>query len=248
MSKPEMTNLHILGYFNERLSDVAKLDQFIKTQRSDETEPTSKRKIALISTKKRTSSYMRYKLPKIKKQRIVKENAAQNGKKLKSRQQKRNRNLLSKLHSIHELEVTDRSSKATEKTTARWLETHYWHKKRFSTKLQWGYCLPLHHRGRGKKFLHSAVQESTVIHDRSYIRPLEIIGIQEDVQQLLDHFTVSLASFCRKIHFFVIQIHFFLLLDFTDVKDEVFFTLLMIRSCIFSTFIFKSLYESFLTC
>lgn len=202
MSKPEITNLHILGYFNERLSDVTKLDELLTVQESDDigtdhlSKKSLKRKLALISGKKRTSSYMRYKLPRLKCKKKV---DSKKGNELKCRRERRNRSLLNQLHSIHALERSaeysaEHSSTETQparKATPRWLETHFWHKKRFQTKLCWGYTLPVHHKARGKKFLHEAVKTSAVIHDSSYVRPIQIIGMRQAVRELLSQFTVS---------------------------------------------------------
>ena len=201
MAKPEITNLHILGYFNERLTDVTKLDEFLTVQEPTDivndhlSKKSLKRKLALISGKKRTSSYMRYKLPRLKCKRKADN---KKGGELKCRRERRNRSLLNQLHSIHTLEAessTEHSSIGTcqspKKAIPRWLETHFWHKKRFHTKLCWGYTLPIHHKARGKKFLHEAVKTSAVIHDSSYIRPIQIIGERQAVRDLLRQFTVS---------------------------------------------------------
>ena len=229
MAKPEITNLHILGFFNERISDVTKLDELLTTQESHildiDTAKLSKkslkRKLAFISGKKRTSSYMRYKLPRLKCKKKGKR-AAKKGDELKCRRERRNRSLLNRLHCIHQLEAehspvgtveehyptvvagehseeysVDHSRLGTssaQKSIPRWLETHFWHRKRFQTKLCYGYILPLHHKARGKKFLHEAVKSSVVIHDSSYIRPLQIIGKREAIQLLLRQFTVSYHS------------------------------------------------------
>lgn len=193
MAKVEVKNLHILGYFNERISDVTKLDQLLRYQReeSGDIKVSSKRKIALISTKKRTSSFMRYKLPRLKKHRKNNINKTDDDKDNSSnfRRQRRYRTVLSKIHSIPELEKINNSGG----NICRWSELHFWNKKRFKTKTCWGYSLPIYHQGRGKKFLHAAIQNDTVIHDSSYIRPLQIIGFFEHIQQLLGCFTVSLC-------------------------------------------------------
>mmetsp|Transcript_214 Transcript_214/g.265 ORF Transcript_214/g.265 Transcript_214/m.265 type:complete len:377 (-) Transcript_214:19-1149(-) len=200
MSNPELTNLHILNYFNARIPDVANLDRLLRNQRCESSQIQSKRKLAFLSSKKRTSSYMRYKIPRPQKRRKLKLNRSSAGKEtqLYCRHQRRNRCLLNRLHSIHELEAIKYPVDSSRKVVPKWLETHLWHKKRFFTKLCWGYCLPTHHQARGKRFLHSAIQDATVIHDNSYIRPLQIIGLQENIQQLLRHFTDPSTDFLEK--------------------------------------------------
>ena len=91
---------------------------------------------------------------------------------------------------VDEIKV-DEKPKLAPPPTPRWLETHFWHKKRFHTETHWGYSLPIHHKARGKRFLHDAVKSSCVIHDSSYIRPIQILGTESAIQHLLRPFTVS---------------------------------------------------------
>lgn len=161
----------------------------------------------MISCKRRTASQKRYKLPRLKirtkkKRKLL---SSVEGNQPRCRQESRNRSIMMKLHSISALELyqttnVERLDATNERPTTRWLETHYWHRKRFLMKSCWGYCLPFQHKARGKKFLHSAVAHSAVIHDSSYIRPIEIIGYPSMIAELLEQFTVSFdvsAIFCK---------------------------------------------------
>ena len=196
MAKPEVTNMHILGFLSDRSSDLVKLDELLILQGScqedaqQQTGKSLKRKLALISTKKRTSSYMRYKLPRARHNKKTKRSSNDA---FKCRRERRNRALLKKMHCIHDHEASDELSNRIQpkEVVPRWLETHFWHKKRFLTQLRWGYCLPIHHKARGMRFLHDAVQTSALIHDCSYIRPIQIIGSPSSIQDLLRYFTVS---------------------------------------------------------
>ena len=196
MAKPEVTNLHILGFLGDRSSDLVKLDELLILRGScgegaqEQTRKSLKRKLASISTKKRTSSYIRYKLPRT---RHNKKNKRPSNDAFKCRRERRNRAVLKKIHCIHDHEAADElaSQLQSKEVVPRWLETHFWHKKRFLTQLRWGYCLPIHHKARGMKFLHDAVQTSAIIHDCSYIRPIQIVGLPSSIQDLLRYFTVS---------------------------------------------------------
>jgi Ribonucleases P/MRP protein subunit POP1 len=204
MTAPAAPNVHILGFLSERVVDIRNLNELLLVRENDEvstacrTRNALKRKRAMISSKRRTASQKRYKLPRMKirtkkKRKLL---SSVEGNQPRCRQESRNRSIMMKLHSIPALEsyqTTDveRLDATNERLTTRWLETHYWHRKRFLMKSCWGYCLPFHHKARGKKFLHSAVAHSAVIHDSSYIRPIEIIGYPSMIAELLKQFTVS---------------------------------------------------------
>jgi Ribonucleases P/MRP protein subunit POP1 len=202
MARPqEVTNLHILGFLNDRTSDITKLGELLHDQKSESTVGVScnkkslKRKLSMISIKKRTSSYMRYKLPRVisKKKKKGKLSTPGRQREPRCRRERRNRCLLRDLHCIHTLEANEFSLKDDQKALPRWLETHFWNRKRFVTKLCWGYCLPTRHKARGKRFVQSALKDSAVIHDSSYIRPIQIVGYSRNIHQLLRQITVSLS-------------------------------------------------------
>lgn len=203
MARPqEVTNLHILGFLSDRVGDITKLHELLHVQTSDsivgsnDSKKTLKRKLSMISTKKRTSSYMRYKLPRVRSKKNKKGKLSSPGSQCepRCRRERRNRNLLKELHNIHALEANEFSLKDDQKVLPRWLETHFWNKKRFATKLCWGYCLPTHHKARGKRFVQSALKDHAVIHDSSYIRPIQVVGYSQNFYQLLRQITVSLFS------------------------------------------------------
>jgi Ribonucleases P/MRP protein subunit POP1 len=200
MARPqEVTNLHILGFLNDRTSDITKLGELLQVQKSDSAvgvngnRKSLKRKLSMMSIKKRTSSYMRYKLPRVMSKKNKKGKLSTPGRQSEQRcrRERRNRSLLRELHCIHTLEANGFSLKDDQKALPRWLETHFWNRKRFVTKLSWGYCLPTRHKARGKRFVQSALKDSAVIHDSSYIRPIQIVGSSQNIQQLLRQIIVS---------------------------------------------------------
>ena len=215
MTAAAATNVHILGFLSDRVGDIRNLNELLLIRETDDviteckTKSALKRKLAMISCKRRTASQKRYKLPRMKirtkKKRKLLSSVGEN--QPRCRQESRNRSIMMKLHNISALEMDQMSSVTNQRQTTRWLETHYWHRKRFLMKLCWGYCLPFHHKARGKKFLHSAIENSAVIHDSSYIRPIEIRGIPQHIAVLLQQFTVSfgvcLAIFFNKIRLYV---------------------------------------------
>ena len=204
MTAPAAPNVHILGFLSERVVDIRNLNELLLVRENDEvstacrTRNALKRKRTMTSYKRRTASQKRYKLPRMKirtkkKRKLL---SSVEGNQPRCRQESRSRSVMMKLHSIPNLELyqtanVERLEATNERLTTRWLETHYWHRKRFLMKSCWGYCLPFHHKARGKKFLHSAIAHSAVIHDSSYIRPIEIIGYPSMIAELLKQFTVS---------------------------------------------------------
>lgn len=203
MAKPlDVTNLHILGFLNDRIADLTKLNVLLSSF-ADEPEVIPlignprKRKLAPVCIKRRTSSYMRYKIPSMKTmKRVRKSNSVTRlESQSKCRRERRNRSILMNLHDIHQLEAYKISTEGGKKATPKWLETHYWHKKRFCTRETWGYCLPQYHKARGKRFLCSAIENEAVIHDSSYIRAIQIVGPPREIREILHQFTVSFGKY-----------------------------------------------------
>jgi len=75
-------------------------------------------------------------------------------------------------------------------TVEKWLETHIWHAKRMRMSSLWNFKLPLHSCGRGPKSIGKPLKESAIIHDESYIRPIQILGASNSVFNLVRQFTV----------------------------------------------------------
>ena len=198
----------MVGYYHDRVNDVSQLvnllnlplTEEIQTGKQTETLSSLKRRkldVVAVGPRTRTASYMRYKIPPAKKKRkqgrLSKTEATSASSTLQCRQQRRTKSILRALHDMHvDTEAiynsTDRAVMTT--TTTRWLETHFWHRKRFVMMISWNYCLPVHHNGHGLKFLRTSLCTAAVIHDASYIRPLQLMGVWSDVQRLLASFTV----------------------------------------------------------
>ncbi len=170
----------IAGYFADRVRDVSQPNAFAPRrsketyvmQRKEERQHDSRSEAACNSSRRtRTTSYMRYKLPAAKrKSKSALPTSIKN-----CRQKRRSKSILRNLHNIHTITDSDLNSSTTPGHD-RWLETHFWHRKRFVMATQWGYCLPSYHCNRGFKFLHAAMRNATVIHDSSYLRPIQLTG------------------------------------------------------------------------
>ena len=204
------TNVSLVGYYNERANDVSQLVHLlnlpiaeeIQTGKQTDEEYEHRQKQALkrrisdvvaVGPRTRTASYMHYKIPPAKKKRkqgiFSKTDERNRGSALQYRQQRRTKSILRALHDMHaDTEVIGNSIDSA--TTTRWLETHFWHRKRFVMSISWNYCLPVHHNGHGLKFLHTSLSTAAVIYDASYIRPIQLTGMWSDVQRLLALFTV----------------------------------------------------------
>ena len=129
--------------------------------------------------RRRTVSFMPYKMPRaLKEQRRVKKSR---GKEvpfsLRCRKHKRRAGYLSVQH-----------NKAT--STSKWLHTHLWHRKRMKMEKTWGgLWMASYNRNRGMaRKLASAPQKYCILHDSTYLQPLQISGNVEDVELLLKHF------------------------------------------------------------
>ena len=68
-----------------------------------------------------------------------------------------------------------------------WLaETHVWHAKRMKMGCKWGFKLALHPNDKSFRSMHRAASYEAVLHDASYLQPIQLIGKQKDIVALLD--------------------------------------------------------------
>jgi ribonuclease P/MRP protein subunit POP1 len=72
-----------------------------------------------------------------------------------------------------------------------WLQTHKWHAKRFKMRSLWGYSLPYHSASHGMKYMSHVLKKASVVHDMSYVQPIELQGSIDDLFTMLGHLTVS---------------------------------------------------------
>ncbi|WVZ49698.1 hypothetical protein U9M48_001032 [Paspalum notatum var. saurae] len=70
---------------------------------------------------------------------------------------------------------------------ARRLRTHLWHAKRFSMERRWGFVLPVaaQGRGRGLRSVLKKLKTGTIIHDASYLVPVELDGPEGSLLSVL---------------------------------------------------------------
>ncbi|KAK3090672.1 hypothetical protein FSP39_013594 [Pinctada imbricata] len=80
-----------------------------------------------------------------------------------------------------------------------WMETHIWHAKRFIMANKWGYRIPLHPTQKGTRAAYRATQRSCQIMDMSYLCCIEIVGIEENILQGLDHLTSLETGILKKL-------------------------------------------------
>jgi hypothetical protein len=142
--------------------------------------------------RRRTASFMPYKMPQaLKEQRRVKK---KRGKEvpfcLRCRKHKRRAAYLQLEHD-------------SVNPTSKWLHTHVWHRKRMKMEKTYGdLWMASYNRNRGMaRKLASAPQKYSILHDASYLRPLQVSGEVEGVQKLFRHFTdpsAELICLCSK--------------------------------------------------
>jgi len=86
---------------------------------------------------------------------------------MKNRRQRRYsiNNLIFELHNMHRYDHDN----------VKWLETHKWMRKRMKMKEIWGYSIATKHMGRGMKSAIRATESHCIIHDMSYIKPIEVL-------------------------------------------------------------------------
>ncbi|CAH9133790.1 unnamed protein product [Cuscuta epithymum] len=76
------------------------------------------------------------------------------------------------------------------------LRTHIWHAKRFTMTKLWGFYLPLRLQGsgRGSRALLKKLKDRALVHDTSYCTVIQLEGLEEMVQSVLDNTMVSSSS------------------------------------------------------
>ncbi|KAJ8328679.1 Ribonucleases P/MRP protein subunit pop1 [Batrachochytrium dendrobatidis] len=70
----------------------------------------------------------------------------------------------------------------------KWLETHVWHAKRMKMVEKWGYKLADHPNDKNLRSAFRSSKNQSVIHDASYIQPIELNGPELVVVKLLQSF------------------------------------------------------------
>jgi hypothetical protein len=207
-----LSNLHIMSYYEDRLNDVSNFDKLLSMNINDDAyglfSRSSKRKLPSVDIRRRTSSFLRYKLPRIKgakkKRKVMAKSTDSLNSQTKTRPSRALRRkplALAELHDMYYVESSvddDQSARARNiaQKSIKWLDTHIWHMKRgFDTRKQWGFCLPTRRKHWGLRALRNAFNQHALVHDGSFIRALEIHsnssnGI-EDIRYLLQRFVVS---------------------------------------------------------
>lgn len=183
------SQLHIPAFVRDRenaletislaLSSASTSNATLDKRKRTQVELELQRIIDVRVPRRRTVSFMPYKMPRaLKEQRRVKKSR---GKEvpfsLRCRKHKRRAGYLSVHH-----------NKAT--STSKWLHTHLWHRKRMKMEKTWGALwMASYNRNRGMaRKLASAPQKYCILHDSTYLQPLQISGNVEDVELLLKHF------------------------------------------------------------
>jgi hypothetical protein len=56
----------------------------------------------------------------------------------------------------------------------------------------WDFSLPLNHNGRGPRSLRNILHKKCLVHDYSYVRPIQLNGNQHSILDLLKQFMVNI--------------------------------------------------------
>ena len=89
----------------------------------------------------------------------------------------------------------------------RWLETHLWHSKRMTIQTLWGYRMPMYHNGRGLRALRGILKSHCIIHDSSYLRPIQLKGNKTNVLNLLLQYVVRASHIIQHYHTYYLCTH-----------------------------------------
>ncbi len=212
-----MENVHIHSFLSQRIDSLENLSElFTNKGKKRERNDVGKKSVcseeldsllSLSTPYRRTGSFIPYRIPrrvkilrhKLAKKRQEDENDKQEQnsntnkrrkveKKPRCRKHQRRPHLLLAQRSHHQCHVGS--------VKAPWLSTHIWHSKRFLMSSEFGMCIATHHRAHGiTRKLSDALADRAVVHDESYVKPVELSGSAYDVTKLLCSLTDPAASF-----------------------------------------------------
>eukprot|EP00842_Homolaphlyctis_polyrhiza_P004308 jgi/Hompol1/4879/HPOL_003985-RA len=80
----------------------------------------------------------------------------------------------------------------------KWLETHVWHAKRMTMCEKWGYILADHPNDKSARASYRACKHTSIVHDASYIQPIQLSGSQMHLIALLRAFLDPTMSDCAE--------------------------------------------------
>ena len=213
MTAPSTSAIHIAGYVAARSQDLGISDTILGRLSPDiDGSVNKKRKFFL---RRRTTSYIKYKIPRLVLQQRGQGTVGVGRNVLKAikpcRKQRRRICAL-----VNEHRAMDPAADGQLTTRTMWLETHLWHRKRFFMRNLWGCMLPTrsfsrhgHGHARSKtldKLMHSRAPTTAAmhctVHDCSYVQPLELCGpltrLEDMLGAMCDPATVQeiMASAC----------------------------------------------------
>ncbi|RKO89377.1 NUC188 domain-containing protein, partial [Blyttiomyces helicus] len=80
--------------------------------------------------------------------------------------------------------ISRREIFARRPSSKKWLETHIWHAKRMKMVEMWGVRIAEHPNDKSTKALYRASKHQCVMHDASYIRAIELSGLQSSLDAI----------------------------------------------------------------
>lgn len=194
----EESQLHIHGLIQEREEAISKVTSIVaalvgsgadnevfERRVGSNSTVLSKRKLVGVDAmatglepRRRTASFRPYKIPRVlkEKRRVKKVGGKEVEFTARCRKHRRRPHILLSKYAILGCE-------------SRWLQTHMWHRKRMFMEKRWNTWLGIYNRGRGMaRKLASAPSAGCVMHDESYLFPLELKGERGSLRSLLQHF------------------------------------------------------------
>lgn len=165
------TNLNILDYCADRVSDIELFKRLLSASKQPETVWVRKRKSdtdfkSETIHRRRTTSHVRYRIPTSFRLSTTRTKKVKLGVDRCRNHRRRPNTLFHEAHNLH----------ATSSISSKWLETHLWHRKRMHMSNVWGCVVPLCNQSRGFSFVRTAVKRDSIVMDCSFTQPIEVSG------------------------------------------------------------------------
>ena len=180
------SNLHISSFLSERAQELDLLPIGDKEKKRTWNQSYKKcLRTTVVSgqpfdfgPKRRTSSYRPYKVPhRIKARKVENSSKIESQKCLRPRKHRRRIRWLMEQHRCFSNRYQS-NGEDDNNVKEGWLETHTWHRKRMHMSAEWGIQQAEYSRAKGmtKKLIDGLANNGCLLHDSSYVKPVELKG------------------------------------------------------------------------
>jgi len=196
-------SVHIYSFLNERSADLLRVNKILRSGKQDnDSKAAAASELRGISSTsapyRRTGSFKPYRTSRRikiqrsqqKRKREDDEASSASASKLMEPNAKRRKK------AVQPLTRKQKRGLLAKQGRSDWLSTHVWHAKRMSMSREFGPPMAAYHRSRGiTRKLSDALATRAVVHDSSYLKPIELRGAAAALASLLHQVTDPAGEF-----------------------------------------------------